>query len=220
MASVIWLIRHGETEWSRWGQHTGRTDIPLTDEGRKVATRLSGAVGGHAFARVWSSPLSRARETCALAGLGARVELKDALMEWDYGTYEGKTTPNPQGEPDLVALDRRRAERRVSRGHRGTGRRRRARAHVARGGHGALRARSLPARSGDEMDGVARADGAKARAGHGVDQQARLRADRSASFVCGTATPTSSPPRASRGRSAVEPREPLARRRGVATAER
>ena len=87
----IYLIRHGETEWSRSGQHTGRTDIPLTDEGRARASAIGRYLAGRAM-RVYVSPLDRARETCALAGFaeGARVEAD--LLEWEYGVYEGLTT--------------------------------------------------------------------------------------------------------------------------------
>jgi broad specificity phosphatase PhoE len=92
MAEEIWLLRHAETEWSRSGQHTGRTDIPLTDEGRRVARALRERVAGHQFAAVLSSPLSRARETAELAGLQV-TGFRDELLEWDYGDYEGKTTP-------------------------------------------------------------------------------------------------------------------------------
>lgn len=87
-----WLIRHAETEWSRSKRHTGRTDIPLTSEGRAAARALSGQLGGREWAAVWTSPLSRAVETCSLAGLGASAQLRDELLEWDYGAYEGVTT--------------------------------------------------------------------------------------------------------------------------------
>jgi broad specificity phosphatase PhoE len=84
------LVRHGETEWSKSGQHTGRTDIPLTDLGREQARRLGRALAGRTFSRVVSSPLSRALETARLAGFGDRVEILPDLQEWDYGVYEGR----------------------------------------------------------------------------------------------------------------------------------
>jgi probable phosphoglycerate mutase len=92
MADEIWLLRHAETEWSKSGKHTGRTDIPLTDEGRAVARALRERVAGHRFAAVLSSPLSRARETAELAGLEI-TGVRDELLEWDYGDYEGMRTP-------------------------------------------------------------------------------------------------------------------------------
>jgi broad specificity phosphatase PhoE len=97
----IILARHGETEWSRDLKHTGRTDIPLTDRGRAEAEQLGRALAGRSFARVLSSPLQRAVETCRLAGLGDKVELTDDLLEWDYGEYEGITTAEIRRErPD------------------------------------------------------------------------------------------------------------------------
>jgi broad specificity phosphatase PhoE len=87
------LVRHGETEWSRDGRHTGRTDVPLTDVGRAQAERLEDALGEWRTPRVMASPLSRALDTCRLAGFGDRAEVSDALLEWDYGEYEGLTTP-------------------------------------------------------------------------------------------------------------------------------
>jgi broad specificity phosphatase PhoE len=86
------LVRHGETEWSRAGLHTGRSDIPLTEDGRRQAERLRDALGEWTFTRVLASPLSRALDTCRLAGFGDRVELSNAVLEWDYGDYEGLTT--------------------------------------------------------------------------------------------------------------------------------
>lgn len=91
MFDVI-TIRHGETEWSRTGKHTGRTDIPLTEAGRDAARALRPTLAKLDIARTLSSPLSRARETCELAGLGDRAELDPDLMEWDYGEYEGLTS--------------------------------------------------------------------------------------------------------------------------------
>jgi probable phosphoglycerate mutase len=85
------LARHGETEWSRSGRHTGRTDIPLTASGRERAERLGLTLRGRSFSRVLSSPFARALDTCRLAGFGDRVELVDDLREWDYGAYEGRT---------------------------------------------------------------------------------------------------------------------------------
>jgi broad specificity phosphatase PhoE len=88
----IWLIRHAETEWSKAGKHTGRTDIPLTDEGRAHAATLPERLGDQAFAAVFVSPLGRARETARLAGLGEQAQVRDDLAEYDYGDYEGITT--------------------------------------------------------------------------------------------------------------------------------
>jgi len=91
-AHEIVLVRHGETEWSRAGKHTGRTDVPLTEDGRRQAQLVGGALRGRRFAAVWTSPLSRALETCRLAGFGEVALPKDDLVEWEYGEYEGRTT--------------------------------------------------------------------------------------------------------------------------------
>lgn len=90
MIHKIYLIRHGETEWSRSGQHTGRTDIPLTAHGEDKARELGQRLRDIQFARVLTSPRQRARRTCELAGLGATVEIEPNLAEWDYGDYEGQ----------------------------------------------------------------------------------------------------------------------------------
>jgi broad specificity phosphatase PhoE len=127
---VIYLARHGETEWSRTGRHTGLTDVPLTARGEEDARRLGERLGrlDLTFAGVLTSPLVRARRTCELAGFGARATIDADLTEWDYGEYEGRTTSEittarpgwllfrdgcPRGEmPDAVGA---RADRVVSR---------------------------------------------------------------------------------------------------------
>jgi len=133
-ADVV-LVRHGETEWTLSGQHTGRTDIPLTERGRSDARLLAPLLSATDFALVLSSPLGRARETCELAGLGAHMQLEPDLMEWNYGDYEGltsrqikRTAPNwmvftdgcPGGEtPEQVGA---RADRVINRVRAATGR--------------------------------------------------------------------------------------------------
>ena len=90
--SRLFLIRHGATEWSVTGRHTGRTDISLTEDGRRQAKRLGGRLARERFELVLTSPLSRALETCHLAGFAAVAERVDELLEWDYGAYDGLTT--------------------------------------------------------------------------------------------------------------------------------
>jgi probable phosphoglycerate mutase len=95
------LVRHGETEWSRSGQHTSRTDLPLIERGRRRAAEIGVALRGRTFSLVLCSPLLRARETCELAGFGAVAVITDDLREWDYGEYEGLTTQQiRQQRPD------------------------------------------------------------------------------------------------------------------------
>jgi broad specificity phosphatase PhoE len=89
---TIVLVRHGATEWSASGQHTSRTDVPLTDEGRAGAAKLRERLAGFDFALVLTSPMSRARQTAELAGLGHVAQIDEDLHEFDYGDYEGRTT--------------------------------------------------------------------------------------------------------------------------------
>jgi broad specificity phosphatase PhoE len=116
----VYLLRHGETEWSRSGKHTGVTDVPLTENGRAAAQRLQPVLAKEHFAIVLTSPLQRARETCDLAGLGNLTAVEADLTEWNYGEYEGLTSAEirlqrpdwslfhdgcPEGEsPEQVAL--------------------------------------------------------------------------------------------------------------------
>ncbi len=88
----VHLVRHGETAWTLSRQHTGLTDIPLTENGERVAVRLGELLRGRSFARVVTSPLQRAKRTCELAGFGTRAEIDSDLVEWNYGDYEGITT--------------------------------------------------------------------------------------------------------------------------------
>jgi broad specificity phosphatase PhoE len=87
----VTVVRHGETEWSASGRHTGRTDIALTDRGRESARRTGRWLATSTYQRVWTSPLRRAADTCAIAGYGDDAEVHEPLMEWDYGAYEGLT---------------------------------------------------------------------------------------------------------------------------------
>lgn len=88
----LWLVRHGETDWSASGRHTGRSDIPLTDEGIRQAQALGRHLDGRSFSLVLTSPLSRAADTCGLAGYGDVAQPSEDLLEWDYGQAEGRTT--------------------------------------------------------------------------------------------------------------------------------
>jgi broad specificity phosphatase PhoE len=115
-APDVVLVRHGQTEWSRDGKHTGWTDIPLTERGRQDAQAVGAALRERRFARVLTSPLSRASETARLAGFGDVAEQRDELREWDYGAYEGRKTAEirenspgwslwSDGVPDGESLD-------------------------------------------------------------------------------------------------------------------
>jgi broad specificity phosphatase PhoE len=92
----LWLIRHGETEWSLSGAHTGRTDLPLTERGKQRAEALGRLLNGRPFVMVLTSPLQRARETCRLAGYSSQAIIDNDLCEWDYGDYEGLSTHDIQ----------------------------------------------------------------------------------------------------------------------------
>src|SRR6478736_3100856 len=87
---IVYLARHGETAWTLSGQHTGLTDLPLTERGERNARRLEERLRGLTFAKVFTSPLQRARCTCELAGFGAVAEIDGDLVEWNYGEYEGR----------------------------------------------------------------------------------------------------------------------------------
>jgi broad specificity phosphatase PhoE len=110
----LWLIRHGETEWSLSGAHTSRTDIPLTERGKARAAKIRDYLAQRKFSMVLTSPLLRARETCRIAGYADVAQIEENLREWDYGIFEGRTTadirkdqpdwsiwdsPVPEGEP-------------------------------------------------------------------------------------------------------------------------
>jgi broad specificity phosphatase PhoE len=101
----VFLIRHGETEWSLSGQHTGSTDIPLTDHGEAVARLLAPVLADRDFSLVLCSPLQRARRTCELAGLGERASIEPDLAEWNYGSYEGlKPAAIREQHPDWLVF--------------------------------------------------------------------------------------------------------------------
>jgi probable phosphoglycerate mutase len=131
---AVLLVRHGDTEWSRSGQHTSRTDLPLLEDGRRGAEALGRRLAGRSFALVLTSPMTRARETARLAGLGADAEVSGDLHELGYGSYEGLTTAeiqaerpgwdlwtdgSPEGEPLAEAADR--ADRVIARALRAGG---------------------------------------------------------------------------------------------------
>ena len=174
---MIVLVRHGPTEWSVSGRHTGATDLPLTEDGRAAAASLRERLAGHDFATVLCSPLRRARETAELAGLGDRAELDDDLREYDYGAYEGLTTDEirerrpgwylwqdgvPDGEtPDDVGA---RADRVI------------ARAAAVRRRRRALRPRPHPARPRSPLDRPPRGPRRPPRARHRRGLRARPRA--------------------------------------------
>jgi broad specificity phosphatase PhoE len=106
VSSELWLVRHGATEWSGAGRHTGRTDVPLTADGEEQARALGKLLDGHEFALVLSSPMQRALETCRIAGYSDRAVADDDLREWDYGDYEGRTTADIRTErPGWVVWD-------------------------------------------------------------------------------------------------------------------
>ena len=89
---IVYLARHGETAWTLSGQHTGTTDLPLTEHGEQNAVRLGERLKGLTFAKVFTSPLQRARKTCEIAGFGAVTQVEPDLVEWNYGDYEGLTS--------------------------------------------------------------------------------------------------------------------------------
>jgi probable phosphoglycerate mutase len=95
---LVYLARHGETEWTLSGRHTGRTDLPLTAHGQGEALRLGQRLRGLSFAMVLTSPLRRARQTCELTGFGAMAEIEPDLLEWNYGAYEGRTSAEIHAE--------------------------------------------------------------------------------------------------------------------------
>ncbi len=107
MAAPIYLIRHGETQWTLTGQHTSHTDVPLTERGEQQARHLGTLLQGLAFDQVLVSPLQRARRTCELAGLGAAARVEPNLREWDYGDYEGLSLWNAVSNEAFELVPRR-----------------------------------------------------------------------------------------------------------------
>jgi broad specificity phosphatase PhoE len=102
----LWLIRHGETEWSLSGAHTSRTDIPLTERGKERAAKIRDYLAQRKFSLVLSSPLQRARETCRIAGYADVAQIEENLREWDYGIFEGRTTADiRKDQPDWSIWD-------------------------------------------------------------------------------------------------------------------
>jgi broad specificity phosphatase PhoE len=102
----LWLIRHGETDWSLSGAHTSRTDIPLTARGKERAAKIRDYLAHRTFSLVLTSPLERARETCRIAGYGDVAQIDENLREWDYGVYEGRTTAEiRKDQPDWSIWD-------------------------------------------------------------------------------------------------------------------
>jgi broad specificity phosphatase PhoE len=102
----LWLIRHGETEWSLSGAHTSRTDIPLTARGEERAEKIRDYLAHRAFSLVLTSPLQRARETCRVAGYSGVAQVEENLREWDYGVFEGRTTADiRKDQPDWSIWD-------------------------------------------------------------------------------------------------------------------
>lgn len=101
---MLVVVRHGQTEWSQAHRHTGRTDVPLTAAGRREADRLRAGFSKRSFVLVLTSPLQRARDTCALAGFADVASVDDDLLEWDYGEYEGRTTADIRAERPAWSL--------------------------------------------------------------------------------------------------------------------
>lgn len=95
---IVYLARHGETEWTLSGRHTGLTDLPLTERGERNARRLEERLRGLSFTKVFTSPLQRAKRTCELAGFGNLAEIDGDLVEWNYGDYEGRRTAEIRAE--------------------------------------------------------------------------------------------------------------------------